>query len=101
MRVIAAPSRSYQSGAAWLAGADVEMDVAVAEMAEAARAYAGEGALDFRRRVDDEARHVRDRDRDVVRERLAFAALGFGDGVAEAPESVCLRLAGRDGRVAR
>ena len=43
------------------AGADVEMDVAVAEMAEAAGDDAGERALDLGRGVDEEARHVGDR----------------------------------------
>ena len=61
------------------AGADVEMDVAVAEMAEAAGDHARKAAFDVRRRLDDEARHVGDRDRNVVRQRLAFGALGLGN----------------------
>src|SRR5436305_3069154 len=82
-----------------LGGANMEVDIAVAEVTEAARGYAAKGALHFGRRVDDEARHVGDWDRNVVREGLAFAALRFGDGVAEAPERIRLGLAGRDGSV--
>ena len=39
-------------------------------------------------------------DRNVVRERLAFGALGFGNGVADLPEGLGLRFAGGDHRVA-
>ena len=69
------------------------------KMAEAAGDDAGELALDLGRGFGDEARHVGDRDRDVVRERLPFRALGLGDGVAELPEGLGLRLVGGDRRV--
>ena len=74
-------------------GADVEVDIAVAEMAEAAGDHPGESAFDLGRRLDEEARHVGDRDRNVVRQRLALSALGLRDGVADAPEGVGLGLA--------
>src|SRR5690348_18040870 len=71
-------------------GANMEMDVAVAEMAEAASDHAWKPALDRRRSLDDEPRHVRDGYGDIVSERLPFGALGLRNRVAELPEGLGL-----------
>ena len=82
-----------------LAGADVEVDVAVAQMAEAAGDDAGELALNLGGGMRDEARHVGDRHGNVVRERLTLSAFGLRNGVAELPECLGLRLVRSDHRV--
>ncbi len=80
-------------------GADVEVDVAVAEVAEAAGDDAGEGTLHLLLRVEDEARHVRDGDRNVVGEGLALGALRLRDGIADFPEGLGLGFVCGDRRV--
>ena len=82
------------------AGADVEVDVAVAQMAEAAGDDAGKGAFDLAAASTMNARHVGDGDRNVVRQRRPFGALGLGNGVAELPEGLGLGLVGGDHGVA-
>src|SRR5262245_48045247 len=76
--------------------ADVEMHVAVAEMAERHGAAAGDELLDRRARPLDELRHHGDRYRDVVLDRSALRALRLADQVAQMPERLRLLDAGRD-----
>src|SRR6476661_8232180 len=56
---------------------DVEMNIAVAEMAETARRDPGKGALDFAGGGNEEVRHALDSHRHVVGKRRALGALGF------------------------
>ena len=72
------------------------MDVAVAEVAEAAGDHPGKARSTCSAASTMKPRHVGDRDRNVVRQRLAFRALGFGDGVAHLPEGFGLCLARGD-----
>ena len=74
----------------------MEMDVAVAEMAEGARRRTRESGLDLGRGRLHEARHVGDGHGNVVSQRRAVGALRFGEGIADPPESVGLRLVGCD-----
>src|SRR5260221_3072900 len=80
--------------------ADVEVDVAVAQMAEAGGDNAGEGGLHLGRGFEDEPRHITHSDRDIVRQRRSLGALGFGNRIAQFPESVGLRFVGREDGVA-
>src|SRR5438309_3162848 len=73
---------------------DVEVDIAVAEMAEGDGARAGIACLDGACRLDDEFGHRRDRHRDVVLEARPLPALRFRDRVAQLPQRLRLRLAG-------
>src|SRR5512144_1244653 len=64
-------------------GADVEMDIPIAEMAKAGCDHAGKLALDLGRRLDNETRHVGHGDRYVVRERLTLHAFSLRNAVAD------------------
>ena len=65
----------------------VEMDVAVAEMAEGHHPGARREGLDRPRRLVDEGGHGADRDRDVVLDRPALANLRLGDRLAQRQNS--------------
>ena len=64
----------------------VEMDVAVAEMAEGDDARAGREGFDRGRRLLDQGGHEADRDRDVVLDRGALLALRLGQALAQTPK---------------
>ncbi len=81
--------------------AHVEMDVAVAEMAERDRPRARHERFDRGARLRDEVRHGRDRHGDVVLDRAALEFLRLGNELAQTPERVALLDALGDGRVAR
>ena len=74
---------SQRSRKACAVGADrlrhVEMDVAVAEMAEGDDARAGREGFDRGRRLLDQGGNEADLDRDVVLDRGALLALRLGD----------------------
>ena len=76
---------SQRSRKACLVGADrlrhVEMDVAVAEMAEGDDAGARRESFDRRRRLADKPGTSADRDRDVVLDRPAFLDLRLGNAI--------------------
>jgi len=76
--------------------AQVEMNVAVAQVAEGASADAGEFAFDHRRRPGDEFGDLRHRHRDVVLDGATLVFLGLGDGLPETPQLPCLGSAGGD-----
>jgi hypothetical protein len=79
--------------------ADIEVDVAVAEMAEGHRPAAGQQLLAERQRPLQEARHGGDGDRDVVLGGRAGAAQPLDDRLADLPQAARLLLAGGDGGV--
>ncbi len=66
--------------------AEVEMQVAVAEVAEHARTDARHGALEGREYARHECRDARDRHRDVVLQTHATALLGRRDVLAQPPQ---------------
>ena len=59
----------------------------------------GKARFDLAAASTMKARHIGDRHRDVVGQRLAFGALGLRDGVAELPEGFGLRFVGGKHRV--
>src|SRR5258708_8750161 len=69
--------RLVPAGGGMASSADVEVDVAVAQMPEAGGDDAGEGSLDLGRGLEDERRHIAHSARHVVRHRWPFAAFSF------------------------
>src|SRR3546814_2382901 len=68
----------------------VEMNVAVADVAEGHRADARHHRLDQRRGARDELRHPGDGHRDVVLDGAALALLRLDVAFADVPERPCL-----------
>ena len=66
---------------------EIEMQIAVAQMAEADRPRAGQSRQHGRGRFLDESRDRGHRHRDVVLDRGAFALLRFRNAFAQAPRS--------------
>src|SRR3546814_13632830 len=88
------PPQPFAAVAQWRP--DVEMDVAVAKMAERKDARAGKGGFDLGRGPQDERGHVAHRHRDVVLGGRAFAALRPRHRIAPQPEPLGPRRALRD-----
>ena len=76
------------------------MKIAVAHMAEADRARAGCHMLDGLAGLVDKDGDRGNRHRNVVLDRRALGFLGFGQNLAEIPQSLGLRKTGRDDRIA-
>src|SRR5580704_11640847 len=70
--------------------ADVEMEIAVAEMAERTGTRAGDHGLHHRARLLEKVGHRRDRHRNVVLDRAALGFLRFRDRRAQMPERIAL-----------
>ncbi len=80
-------------------GADMEMDMAVAQMPEARGMGAGEARVAGRRRLDHEARHRIDRHGDVMLHRRPQRPLGIGQRVTQKPKGLGLRIRHGDHRI--
>ena len=65
---------------------DVEVNIAVAEMAEGDHARPGREGLDRGRRLPDQRRHEPDLDRDVMFDRTALLDLRLGNRFAQTPK---------------
>src|SRR3546814_8048812 len=85
------PPKPFAAVAQWRP--DVEMDVAVAKMAERKDARAGKGGFDLGRGPQDERGHVAHRHRDVVLGGRAFAAARLRPPLAQQPDRLGLRRA--------
>ena len=79
--------------------AQVEVDVAVAEMPEGADAQARQRSLAGSRGPVEEFGQARERHRDVVLDRAALGLLDLGQALAQVPEIASLRLARRKGGI--
>ena len=66
--------------------ANVEMDIAVAEMTKGVDPASGKGGFDPWRGADEEARHVGDRHRNVVLGRRPILFFGLRNAVAQPPQ---------------
>jgi hypothetical protein len=93
------PALEPRLGAAPAGAADVEMDVAVAEMAEGDHRVPGEARLHRRAASVMKAGMAGDRHRDIVLGRRPVLPLRLGDRIAQPPEGLRLRLARGDRRV--
>src|SRR5690606_28594157 len=72
--------------------ADVEVQIAVAQVTIGNDAPPWRTLVYQPRRLDDEARQLAGRDRNVVLDAGADTALGFGNGLAQPPEHLPLRF---------
>src|SRR6185503_1174500 len=79
-------------------GADVVVQVAVANVAEAIDLHAGERALERGRRPAGKVGNLRDRDRDIV---LYIGELRLGNRLPDAPQRARLLAALRERRIAQ
>ncbi len=79
--------------------AEVEVDVAVADMPEGAHAKARHFGLAGRTRLDQEIRDTADRHGDIVLDRGTFMLLVFGKRLSQMPEGGRLLVAGGDGGI--
>src|SRR4029077_14865348 len=88
-----APAVEEGALVATLWGAEVEVDVAVADVTERYGANARHGACHSGSRDVEEFWNTCQRQRDVMLDRRAFALLGFRRTLAQTPEALCLGIA--------